>query len=112
MYHARCARTIIELRATSNRTRATARLESLIHDSHEHEIREPLIMAYRAYPSILEVGSGRASTKRILEDIVRHARDGTIAKRAGLVVGRTEPGTSSSPRLTRREEEVLELLRE
>ena len=71
------------------------------------DMRDPVVTAYRLYPSLLELGKRDSSAAAVLIDALTCSRDYDLAKRVGLVIPRERrPRT----KLTPRERDVLELI--
>jgi LuxR family transcriptional regulator, maltose regulon positive regulatory protein len=70
-------------------------------------MRDPVVTAYRLYPSLLEFGERDSSATAVLMDALNSSRDYDLAKRVGLAIPRERRPRS---KLTPRECEVLELI--
>ena len=70
-------------------------------------MRDPVVTAYRLYPSLLEFRERDSSAAAIFMDALNCSRDYDLAKRVGLAIPRERRARS---KLTPREREVLELI--
>ena len=71
------------------------------------DMRDPVVTAYRLYPSLLELGKRDSSAAAVFMDALTSSRDYDLAKRVGLAIPRERrPRTRLSPR----EREVLDLI--
>lgn len=69
---------------------------------------DTFVTAYRAYPALLGLCSDNAGARALVADVAHRAGDRTLAEAAGIDVPR--PVSDVSNLLTRREQEVLQLL--
>jgi DNA-binding CsgD family transcriptional regulator len=103
---AHAALTIVALRIGRREEATLAALENVLL---ERENYDGLVHAYRSYPALLTAiaSRGRIPEQRLFT-LVIDARDTRLAKAAGLKLPARTPAGSQ---LSRREEEVFELLR-
>ena len=87
--------------------------ETAVHEAFEIATQtgalDPFVVAYRAYPPLLSAVARDESRRGVLYGVVRRARDQAVAGRIGLVA--RDRSAAGGP-LTRREQQVYELLRE
>jgi DNA-binding CsgD family transcriptional regulator len=83
------------------------RTERILVELLRAGMRDPVVTAYRLYPSLLEFGTRNRSAAAIFMDVLNCSRDYDLAKRAGLAIPRERRPRA---KLTPREREVLELI--
>jgi DNA-binding CsgD family transcriptional regulator len=87
--------------------------ETLVHEAFDTATQtgafDPFVVAYRAYPPLLSAVAREESRRGALFGVVRRANDQAIAGKIGLVA--RDRSAAGGP-LTRREQQVYELLRE
>lgn len=88
-------------------TETSGAWESLIHQIAQDEFLDGLVVAYRAYPKLVQKLTLLMSCLPILRAALELSNDHKLAKRAGID---TSPFRSAVQGLTQRETEVLELL--
>jgi DNA-binding NarL/FixJ family response regulator len=71
------------------------------------DMRDPLVTAYRLYPSLIEIGIEDRSLARALTETLNRSRDYDLAKLVGLEIRREQ---RPREQLSAREREVCELL--
>ena len=107
VYYGRFADVISALR--SGRIDAPS-VTSLVGDAIEKDFGDAIVIAYRAYPPLLEVAAEDARLRPLLRRLVYAANDAPIGRRAGLASAtETMPSIGG---LTKREDEVLRLVSE
>jgi ATP/maltotriose-dependent transcriptional regulator MalT len=82
----------------------------LFLDAEAHAILDPVVVAYRAHPPLLEALAGDLRTTRSVALLCAQANDVELAARAGLDLSFARSRQRALDCLTRREREVLDLM--
>jgi LuxR family maltose regulon positive regulatory protein len=114
----KCAEVAYLARLADLISRMRSRPEGEVHeeavqlflDAEAHAILDPVVVAYRAYPPILGLLSADQRTARSLIHLCGRANDAKLAAQFGIELSRFHSTHELLTRLTRREQEVLELM--
>jgi LuxR family transcriptional regulator, maltose regulon positive regulatory protein len=109
-FYARLAPLILRIVAGRNGARLRTDVAGVIRAAAEAEILDPLVVAYRACPELLEVAARDETTRVLVRDLARRANDHALARHAGIAIRRDDADARQFPVLTPRESEVLELI--
>jgi DNA-binding CsgD family transcriptional regulator len=88
----------------------TARVSSVIVDAFAADYTDSFVVAYRAFPRLLRAVSAESQLVRLVSPVMESGQDLKIARQAGITLQRPQDRSAKSEPLTKREEEVLELL--
>jgi ATP/maltotriose-dependent transcriptional regulator MalT len=86
---------------------ASTRAREKFNESVEAGCLNAFVCAYRAFPKILHAFDSKQSRSACLVEILKQARDATLARQAGIVIKQKQIGE-----LSKRETEVLRLVAE
>jgi DNA-binding NarL/FixJ family response regulator len=78
----------------------------------EAEILDAFVIAYRAYPPLLELVAAEAAIAPVVIAVLAQSNDHALARRAHIRLAGAQSPDGSASLLTRREGEVLELMTE
>lgn len=109
-FHAAFAETIADLVDAGPTDAVARRAAALLAEAAEEDFFDTIVIAYRAYPPLLPLLAAGDLDGR-LPRVLRGARDGALARRAGIDLGVREVADASEL-LTPRESEVLALIAE
>ena len=109
-FHAAFANTIADLVDAGPTDAVARRAAALLAEAAEEDFFDTIVIAYRAYPPLLPLLAAGDLDGR-LPRVLRGARDGALARRAGIDLGVREVADASEL-LTPRESEVLALIAE
>jgi len=99
---------VAAIRSQEDETAILDRVSASIQLAHEIACLDPLVVAYRLEPKLLELGAQSVRLERILGEVMRRANDKKLARAAGIqFVVEGSPGG-----LTKRELEVVALVSE
>jgi LuxR family maltose regulon positive regulatory protein len=110
-YLARFADVIAGLQR-DGRQESRERLIELFLDGYQHSILDPAVVAFRAYPALLEVVGRDPRTSSLASRLLGRSNDEVLAKHAGLTIEPAGPTLGQLECLTQREREVLRLMSE
>jgi DNA-binding CsgD family transcriptional regulator len=99
-----------EVIAAFDSDEGAGRVRRLVSDAFAADYTDSFVVAYRAFPRLLGALTSDSRLIQLVSPVIESARDGRIAQQAGMKLpGPDGQGTRSEP-LTKREQEVLELL--
>jgi len=110
-FYAAFARLVLRVRGAPAAPRTRRAAAELVVAAAEAALHDAFVIAYRAYPPLLELVQSDALAGPIARDLAARAHDAALARRLGIALARTNGETASrlGP-LTPRENEVLELM--
>ncbi|HKO75118.1 MAG TPA: LuxR C-terminal-related transcriptional regulator [Gaiellaceae bacterium] len=88
----------------------TRRVHDVVVDAFAADYTDSFVVAYRAFPRLLGAMKTDRQLAQLVSPVLESARDIKIAQRAGVKLQRPQSRRARSEPLTKREEEVLELL--
>jgi DNA-binding NarL/FixJ family response regulator len=86
------------------------RVRRLVSDAFAADYTDSFVVAYRAFPRLLGALTSDSRLVHLVSPVIESARDGRIAQQAGMKLPGPDGRGSRSEPLTKREQEVLELL--
>jgi DNA-binding CsgD family transcriptional regulator len=82
----------------------------LVGDAFAADYTDSFVVAYRAFPRLLGALTADSRLIQLVSPVIESARDAKIARQAGMTLPGSDGRRMRSEPLTRREEDVLELL--
>jgi LuxR family transcriptional regulator, maltose regulon positive regulatory protein len=99
-----------EVIAAFDSDEGAGRVRRLISDAFAADYTDSFVVAYRAFPRLLGALTSDSRLIQLVSPVIESARDGRIAQQAGMKLPGPDGRGSRSEPLTKREQEVLELL--
>jgi ATP/maltotriose-dependent transcriptional regulator MalT len=108
-YFLRFAELILRAKKQTSAKALTSHANALLQSAAKDEFLDGAVVAYRAYPELLEIFANEPSGVRILRRLMPMANDQALARAAGIPVRRLDQPEGLGM-LTPRENEVLRLI--
>jgi LuxR family maltose regulon positive regulatory protein len=111
-FYSRWADMISRLHAEGRSEAVAKEARRLMDETTAADIHDALVLAYRAFPPLLELLAADHQARPAVRALVEAANDHALAKHAGLTVNGDGRSAGALASLTPRENEVLELMAE
>jgi DNA-binding NarL/FixJ family response regulator len=89
---------------------AEGRVRKLVADAFVADYTDSVVVAYRAFPRLLHALTADSRLVQLVSPVIESAHDARIAQQAGMRFSGPQSRRVRSEPLTKREEEVLELV--